>query len=422
MKLQPTFFVLVLLICNTTAFCQTGLANARSFGLCGAYTALAAGVEAGRWNPANLGLRQTPKFSLHFFSFGAGAYNNAFTKSDYDLYNGAYLNASKKAEILGRIPAAGWRFNLAGEMDLIGVSYRHYAVTAGLDFASDANLSRDFVDIVLNGNRLNHSYNFEGTTGGGLAFLNIGFSYGRAISLPFLKAYMKKFAAGGTVKYLRGLSTAEVIDAKGSMTTQFAGIFGDAQATVRQASGGNGAALDLGAAAIMSKKLIIGMSLRNFPGYIHWSKNAREYDYGVTTDSLTAWEWASSDADSVIKNNSEKRNIAGFSNRLPAVIHLGAAYYQGYVILSGELVQGLENFLNATTTPELRLGAEGHFLKYVKPRAGIGFGGKRKLNSALGIGFSTRHFHLDLAAGIWNGFFPAPGKGVGFAFGMRLEQ
>jgi hypothetical protein len=390
--------------------------------LSGAYTALATGVDAGRWNPANLGLRRSPKFSMHFVSFGAGAFNNAFTKSDYDLYNGAYLNASKKAAILAQVPAVGWRFNLTGEADLLGFSYQNYAVTVGLDFASDANLSRDFVDVVLNGNRLNHSYSFDGTTGSGLAFVNIGFSYGKAITLSFLKPYVKKFAIGGTVKYLRGLAATEVINAGGSMTTKFEGIFGDAQATARQANGGNGFAVDFGASALMNKKLIVGMTLRNFPGAIKWSRQAKEYDYGVTTDSLTAWEWASSHEDSVIQNDSEKRNIAGFTKRLPAVVHLGAAYYQGYLIVTGELVQGLENRLHATTTPELRFGAEGHYFKYVKPRVGIGFGGKRKLNSTLGLGFTTGHFQLDLAAGTWNGFLPTQGKGMGLAFGMSLTR
>jgi len=424
-KIRRTIFVFVEIILftfNTTTFCQTGLTNARSFGLGGAYTALATGVDAGRWNPANLGLRQSPNFSMHFASFGAGAFNNAFTKSDYDLYNGAYLNAGKKAAILARIPAEGWRFNLTGETDLIGFAYQNYAVTIGLDFAADANLSYDFVDVVLNGNKLNHSYSFDGTTGSGLAFVNVGFSYGKAFTPAFLKPYVKKFALGGTVKYLRGLATTEVLGARGSMTTKFEGIFGDAQATVRQAGGGNGIAVDLGAAALMSKKLILGMTLRNFPGTIKWSRKAKEYEYGVTTDSLTAWEWASSHEDSVIQNDSEKRNLAGFANRLPAVVHIGAAYYQGYLIITGELVQGLENRLHATTTPELRFGAEGHYFKYVKPRVGIGFGGKRKLNSTLGLGFTTRSFQLDLAAGTWSGFLPAQSKGVGFAFGMRFER
>jgi len=412
----------ILFLMNAAVFSQSGLTSARSFGLGGAYTALATGVDAGRWNPANLGLKQPPKFSIHFMSFGAGAYNNAFSQSDYALYNGAYLNASKKAGIISAIPAEGWRFNVSGEMDLLGVAYRNCAVTVGLDFVSAARLARDFVDLLLNGNKLNNSYNFDGTTGAGLAFVNAGFSCGTTLALPFLQPAVKKFALGGTVKYLRGIAAAEITKARGSMTTKREGIFGDAAATVRQARGGNGFAVDLGAAAIMSKQLVLGLSLRNFPSRLRWSTKAKEYDYGATADSLTASDWASSREDSVIQNNSAKRNIAGFSNRLPAVMHIGAAYYRGYLIITGELVQGLENRLHATTTPELRFGAEGHYFKYVKPRVGIGFGGKRKLNSTLGLGFTTGSFQLDLAAGTWSGFLPAQSKGVGFAFGVRLGK
>jgi hypothetical protein len=172
-------------------------------------------------------------------------------------------------------------------------------------------------------------------------------------------------------------------------------------------------------AAIMNKRLAIGISWRNFLSHLNWSRNAKEYDYGVNADSLTAWEWGSSREDSVIQNDSAKRNLAGFSNRLPAVLHVGAAYYHGYLVLTGELVQGLENRLHATTTPELRLGAEGHYFKYVKPRIGIAFGGKRQLNSAIGIGFTTGGFQMDIAAGTWSGLLPAHGKGAGFAFGIR---
>jgi len=423
MKSRNIIFIqLIAVLFNTTAaFSQSGLTNARSFGLGGAYTALATGVDAGRWNPANLGLQQPPKFSIQFMSFGAGAYNNAFSKSDYDLYNGAYLNASKKAKIISTIPAEGWRFNVSGEMDLLGVAYRNYAVTVGLDFVSDGKLSRDFVDLLLNGNKLNSSYNFDGTTGGGLAFVNAGFSYGKAFTPSFLKPYVKKFALGGTIKYLRGIAAAEVTKAHGRMTTKLEGIFGDAAATVRQARSGNGFAMDLGAAAIMSKQLVVGLSLRNFPSQLKWSTKAKEYDYGVTADSLTAWDWTSSREDSVIQNHSAKRNIAGFSNHLPAVLHLGAAYYQGFVTVTGEWVQGLENRLHATTTPEFRLGAEGHFFKFIKPRLGLGFGGKRKMNSAIGLGLEFGSFQMDFAAGTWSGFLPAQSKGAGFAFGMRLE-
>ncbi len=424
MSLHQKFFWIcesVLLIFSATSFCQTGLSNARSFGLGGAYTALASGVDAARWNPANLGLHRTPNFSIHFASFGAGVYNNAFSKSDYDLYNGAYLTAGRKTEILSRLPADGWRFNFAGETDLLGFSYRHCAVAVGLDFASDARLARDFLDLILNGNRLNRRYNFSGTGGSGLALLSVGFSYGRSLRAPFLKNQLKKFSAGGTIKYVRGLASAEVINAAGSMITKLEGIFGDARATVRRATGGNGLALDFGAAAMVNERLSLGLSLRHALGFINWSRDAKEYRYGVAADSLTAVEWASAGADSVIRHHAKTRDLAaGFTQRLPAVIHIGAAYNQGRVLLSGELVQGLENRLSASTTPELRLGAEGHLLKYLLPRIGLSLGGKRRASSAIGLGLAVGSFQTDVAVGTWGGILPLQSKGLGFAFGMRI--
>ncbi|MGH7454467.1 MAG: DUF5723 family protein, partial [bacterium] len=223
------------------------------------------------------------------------------------------------------------------------------------------------------------------------------------------------------IKYLRGLASAEVIDAAGSMITTLEGIFGDAGATVRRSTGGNGLALDLGAAAVVNNRLSLGFSLRHALGFMHWSHDAKEYRYGVAADSLTAVEWASAGADSVIQHHAKTRDLAaGFTQRLPAVIHIGAAYNQGRVLLSGELVQGIENRLNASTTPELRLGAEARFLKYLRPRLGLSLGGKRRASSAIGVGLVAGSFQADVAVGTWGGILPLQSQGLGFAFGMKV--
>ena len=45
-----------------------GQMTARGLAMGGAYTALARGVHAPQWNPANLGLPDNPKFSFTFIS------------------------------------------------------------------------------------------------------------------------------------------------------------------------------------------------------------------------------------------------------------------------------------------------------------------------------------------------------------------
>ncbi|MDZ7290966.1 MAG: DUF5723 family protein [candidate division KSB1 bacterium] len=422
MNLHQLFFGswgVALWIYSAAAFCQTSHANTPVFGLSGSFTAL---TDAGRWNPANLGLRRTLSYSLYLASFSAGVYNNAFSKTDYDLYNGAYLTSGHKTEILKQIPAEGWRFNAGGAMDLVGFSHRNYALAVGIDVAADARLARDFLDLLLNGNKLNRRYDFSGTAGAGMAMLTIGFSHGKSIRLPvFLKPHLRKLAVGVTIKYLRGLQMAEVLNAGGSMITTFDGISGNAQARVRRANGGNGLALDFGVASIVNKNLSLGLTLRNFPAIIHWGSGTKENAYGVTADSLTAAQLASTNEDSVIQQHSRERGIAGFFNSLPVVIHLRAVYQQGQMLLSGELVQGFENHLNASTTPELRMGMEGYFIDYLLPRFGFSLGGKCGIRVALGLGFTTGSFRADIAAGTWGGLLPAHSKGIGFAFGMNMR-
>ena len=53
-----------------------GQMHARSLGMANAYTALARGVHAPLWNPANLGLPDNPGFSMNLFSVAAGVDNN----------------------------------------------------------------------------------------------------------------------------------------------------------------------------------------------------------------------------------------------------------------------------------------------------------------------------------------------------------
>jgi hypothetical protein len=418
------FCAAVIFTFNAAGFCQTGLSNARSLGLGGAYLILASGVEAGRWNPANLGLRRVPKFSVHFVSFGAGVYNNAFGMREYELYNGAYLTASRKADILWRIPAEGWQLNAAGEIDLFGLSYRNYAVTVAVDIASDARLARDFLDLVLNGNKLNRRYDFSATGGVPLhAIATVGLSYGTSIRVPFITPYVKKLAIGGTLKYVRGLMTAEVTEAAGSMITTLAGISGDAHARVRVASGGNGVAFDLGATAAITKNLLVGLALHNLHGVVRWNRGANEYEYGVHANSLTADELSSAERDSVIQSHEKKRPLEAFSTRLPAVLHLGAAYnWGGRIYVAADLVQGSQNRLGISTTPELRVGVEGRFAKAVLPRLGVSLGGNRGLSSTMGVGFRTGAFHLNMAAGTWSGVSFANGKGIGLALGMGIRR
>lgn len=412
------FTVLCLHLIMNTSAAQTHPSNGRAFAMGGAYLTLATGVEAARWNPANLGLREAPRLSFMLPSFGVGVSNNAFDQADYNLYNGKKLSSSDKQNILQRLPLSGWNFRLGSGADLFGVSARNMAVLAGVEIISEANLPYDFVDLALNGNAMNRQYDFAGTRGSAMAMATVGVSYGRAIFLPQKSL---KLALGATAKYLRGFSFFEITQAQGHVRTTTAGIFGEGRAQARTANGGHGFGLDLGANLTIKRSWQLGLALRNVASFVHWRDNVRLYEYGVHADSLTLVA-VETDEDAVFNNASQKTSGRAFFINLPPQVHLGASRQWQRVLLAADLVQNLKAAYGAVLAPELRCGAELQVVPGIPLRGGVRFGGRHKLGSAVGFGVHAGEFEIDLAVGALGGLVPLHGKGMGFALSMSLGR
>lgn len=410
--------LLTLIVAASCALAQSSLGNARAYGMGGAYLMQAAGVEAVRWNPANLGLRDTPEASLLFAAFGIGVSNNAFNQTDYNLYNGAKLSAADKAAIMQRLPASGWNFNASTSLEVLGVSYRNFAFMFGVEAASEANLPRDVVDLFLNGNALNRSYDFAGAQGSGFALACVGVSYGHALRLPRKSV---QFAVGGTVKYLHGLGFIEMTQAGGYALTAVSGISGEAQAQARLASGGNGLGIDLGASAIVRRQWRLGLTVHNAFATMTWQRNVRRYEYRAQADSLTLVA-VEDNENAVFGNASQKKGGAGFSISLPPVLHLGASCDFNGVIASADFVQGLRRAYGVSSKPELRAGVEMNVVPALSTRAGVRVGGPHKLGASIGFGLHAGTFNFDLAAGALGGVVPLLGKGVGVALSVKVVK
>lgn len=401
-----------------SAFGQTHVSNARALGMGGAYLTQAFGAEAVRWNPATLGLRSTTRYSLMFASFGLGVSNNAFNQSDYNRYNGAKLSVIDKQTLVQRVPLAGWNFHAGSGLELLGFSFHNFAAMISLDAISDANLPRDVIDLLLNGNAVDRRYDFSSARGAALAFGSVGVAYGHTLVLPQKSI---KLAAGGTIKYLRGFGIVEMTDAKGQVTTSLAGISGDASAQARVAEGGNGFGIDLGATALLRRQWRVGAIVRNAFATIAWQRNVRHYEYGVHADSLTLVAVADNE-NAVFNNASESRRGEKFSTTLPPVLHLGVSRMWPAIIVSADVLQGLRRAYGITLTPELRAGVELNLVSGLSTRGGVRVGGHHKIGSSLGIGLHTGDFNFDLAAGALGGIVPLLGKGMGFALSMRVVR
>ena len=88
----------------------------RAMALGGAYTAMARGPGAVAWNPANLGLRSSPRFKWQLLGAGLtlAMENNAFSVQTYNdnFTSGEFLDPADKADLLDDVPATGLKFNL----------------------------------------------------------------------------------------------------------------------------------------------------------------------------------------------------------------------------------------------------------------------------------------------------------------------
>src|SRR3954470_8254903 len=95
------------------ASAQLVSASATSLSLGDNYTALARGVNAVNWNPANLGQPGNPAFSFGFAGRGAGGMD-PISLGDLAQYSGARLPKAVLNEWLSRVKAQGGQ-SLRGE-------------------------------------------------------------------------------------------------------------------------------------------------------------------------------------------------------------------------------------------------------------------------------------------------------------------
>lgn len=405
--------ITILLASSLTA--QSGLSNARSMAMAGAYTALARGVEAPRWNPANLGLSGKDAFNFNLISVGLGLYNNSFSKHQYDLYNGSYLTTEDKMAILSSIPDDGFKIDFDTEIQALGFSFGNFAFTLAGEASSDFAFSRDAIDLLLNGNDLDRAYDIRATAGEGWGLTSFGFSAGFPVALPLFK----EFSVGGTFKYLKSFGYAKVKESENRFTTEIDGLNGSGRIVVDYAQGGSGLALDIGAAAVLNKGWFLSLGIKNILNYINWNSEPKSFIYTFTLDSLTAEKVQQSDIDSVFVDSKQTVEIDPFTTSLSPELRLGIAHSSNRFAFAVDLTQGIRRVAGVSTNPRAAIGTELRLLHFFPVRAGLSIGGKHGFSSSAGFGLDFSVFSWDFAVSSRGGLFS--GRGIGAAFGWMFR-
>jgi hypothetical protein len=402
--------VLVILSLFSNAQLQ---ASGRSVGMAGAYTAVSKGAESVFFNPANLGFSTKSEKTLNLFSVGANVNNNSFNWGHYTKYNGKFLTAEDKQNILDLIPPKGFDLKLDADISALSFSWGNFALTLSGEGSGDLLLPKDPIHLLFFGNQLNDTLLIENSNGQAYASWDIGLSYGRSI----LKRNEKELFCGGNIRYKRGVLYQEIKKAEGKLFTLETGINGDGDFRVKSAEGGKGFALDLGLAMKYKREWTFGLSFFNLLNQIKWDKKTEERGYQFCIDSLLAENF---DMDSLVTELSYTQNIRPFVTKTPTLIRLGLAHQSKRLLWAIDLEQGLGEGMGVSRKVKASLGSECGILTWFDILGGISIGGNEGITFASGLGFNLGKYHLDLGMANHKGLWPTKSKGVSLAISSRF--
>ncbi|MDF1546132.1 MAG: DUF5723 family protein, partial [bacterium] len=371
------------------------------------------GVDAARYNPANLGIGDFREKGLEIFGAGVNISNNSFTLDQYNKYTGAFLTDRDKADILNTIPDEGLAFSGAADLSALSFSLGQFVVSAEAYGAAEINLNKDVIDLLLNGNSFGDSIQFNGSFSEAVSYSSVGLSYARSI----YSMGTREIAVGLTLKYLHGFGVEEILEMEGFAATLMTGFQGEGRMIARTASGGSGYGLDIGSAVKLNDSYTAGISIKNFLSNISWNGSPEEHGYLFSFDTVTV---DNKDEDFVVSDD-YTRGIESFSTTLPSVMTVGVAQTQGAFLWAIDWEQGFRRAAGASSKPRIAAGIEYSPLPFFPLRTGFSAGGNRSAGFSFGVGLNATAFYLDLAAVTGSSVSPGSSKGLNVAVTSGLR-
>ncbi|MEA3297786.1 MAG: DUF5723 family protein [candidate division Zixibacteria bacterium] len=401
------------LIVDIPSVSATGQSSARSMAMGGAYISLASGVDAARYNPANLGLSGYRVNGIELIGVGICVANNSLSLNDYNNYTGAILSQTDKNDILGKIPSEGLHLIADVEASALSISLGSFVFSATGVGVADFNLNKDILDLVLNGNRLGQDISLTGSYSDAVAFVKTGLSYGRSV----YTCGTRQLAVGATFKHLRGLALERIVELDGEMSTETSGFKGAGRIIARTAGGGGGYGLDIGTALRLDDSYTVGLSFRNILSFINWDNNTREHGYLFSFDTVTI---DNMEEDYIVSEDYEQ-DIDAFTTNLPSVMTIGVANTSGALLWAVDWKQGFRRAAGASSEAHISAGMEWSLLRLLPLRAGLATGGAKGTRFSVGSGVNLSAFQLDLAMESGFSLKPVTTKNLNFAISLRVN-
>ena len=397
------------------AFSQ-GLMQGRSVALANAFTSIARGVYAPSWNPANLALDDNPSFNLNLAGIGLHIGNSTFSKHFYDVYNGKYMNNSDKEDILSRIPDSGLRVLSKEHIQILGFSYKSFALTFSGQGASNIALDKDYMKIALQGIDMNRHYDLSGTHGEVLGYSSVTFSGAHRFSIPFVDF----LSVGVNIRYILGIGYASIESSDLTFYNSYDG-YASGKAIGKYALRGHGFGLDFGVATRWNG-WNAGFSLSNLFGSIKWTGQKHAYYQGFhTITALNVFALSQVDGDSAVQVDSSDYDLKPFSTRLPVEMRIGVNRVWHSFLFAADYHQGFANQPGVSPKPYLAVASEWRGIGFLPLRFGLGLGGYYGLSPAMGFGLHAGFFKFDIGWMFRGGLLPPYAKGIDLGLNLNLR-
>lgn len=379
------------------------------------------GVHAVSWNPANLGLDNSPAFSMRFPSLSLTVGNNAFNPQYFSdtFVEDKFLYQEDKDEILSKVSAEKWDLYGYAGLPIFGVSNGPVAFNLDLHTAGNATIPKDVLVMALNGWVKDETYNFDKVDEKAMIYSTVSLSAAKAMDYSFTPL-ITKLSLGVTFKYIFGyyygnlerheayqVVSDEKIDTKGTFH-------------YRNSKEGDGVGLDLGAVGYLPDiDSFVGLTLGNVIGDIHWTgvkvtETTYELHDGLDINHITDPEYY----DTLF--HKKDTTLIGESFRAPLPTYFMLSASKPLIIFDKEsnlyisYYQGLNHAMGHSTTPRLALGSEWEIIPLLPIRFGISFGGIEESVYSGGFGLNLKYFHLNFGAS-WQRGLLADAEGFSLA-------
>lgn len=386
--------------------------SVRAWGMGGAHTAAARGLDAVEWNCANLAAGGGAELGLA--SAAVDLANNSFTLDRYNEVTGATLDEADKERLLGDVPADGLRLAADLRASLLGLRLGGLALTVSALGGGGGTLDRDFLDLALMGNEPGQALAFDRTRGEAWAVGAVTLSAAR----PLWSAGGAALAAGVNLRWLRGIREAHVEAAGGSLRTDLAGVSGEAEAVWLTAEGGRGWAGDAGLMLQAPGGWTFGLAADNLAGGVTWDRGVERHVWSARADTLSL---ADDDLEARIADSDTSYAAGPYRTHLPRRLRLGASREAGPLLLAVDVARDLETRPATPGLTTVSAGLQWSLLSWLQPRVGASLGDPATRGGAVGLGLRLGPWRLDLAARSRGALWGADARGLALAAGSRLE-